>query len=342
MSTISLCMIVKNEEAVLERCLNSVCDLVDEIIIVDTGSTDDTKKIAKKYTHHIFDFQWNYDFSAARNFSFQKATMDYIYVADADEVINEENRKKFADLKKALLPEIEIVQMIYCNQLSYNTTYNFDEEYRPKLYKRQRMFTWEDPIHESVSLTPVVYDSDIRIQHLPLCNHSKRDFDAFQRLLKNGMDLSKKLHHMYARELYITGTEKDFLQAEPYFKKAAGDVKRSIEEVKEAACILSRAARLKKDVNQLLKYACKELASEPSSEICFELGEYYYDDKDYEEAAIWYYNAAYEAASILNIHYSGRLPLERLAACYQIMGNEEQAERYEKLAQEWTPMGGDI
>ena len=67
MIKISLCMIVKNEAAILSRCLDSVCDLMDEIIIVDTGSTDDTKAVAAKYTDRIYDFAWNNDFSAARN-----------------------------------------------------------------------------------------------------------------------------------------------------------------------------------------------------------------------------------------------------------------------------------
>ena len=69
----------------------------------------------------------------ARNYSFSKASKEYIYVADADEVLDEANKKKFADLKKVLLPEIDIVQMYYGNQLQYNTTYNYDKEYRPKL-----------------------------------------------------------------------------------------------------------------------------------------------------------------------------------------------------------------
>ena len=76
MITISLCMIVKNEEKVLARCLDSIADLMDEIIIVDTGSSDNTKEIAKKYTDKIYDFAWIDDFSAARNYSFSKATKE--------------------------------------------------------------------------------------------------------------------------------------------------------------------------------------------------------------------------------------------------------------------------
>ena len=95
MITISLCMIVKNEERILKRCLDSVKDLVDEIVIVDTGSTDTTRQIAERYTDKIYDFTWIDDFSAARNFAFSKATQEYIYSADADEVLSEENRQRF-------------------------------------------------------------------------------------------------------------------------------------------------------------------------------------------------------------------------------------------------------
>lgn len=115
MVEISLCMIVKNEEKVLARCLDSIAGLMDEIIIVDTGSTDKTKEIAGKYTDNIYDFEWIDDFAAARNFAFSKATKEYIYSADADEVLDEENYRLFADLKEVLLPEIEIVQMKYGN-----------------------------------------------------------------------------------------------------------------------------------------------------------------------------------------------------------------------------------
>ena len=71
-------MIVKNEEKHLARCLDTVRDLMDEIIIVDTGSADRTKEIAARYTDRIYDFAWIDDFSAARNFAFSMAGCDYI------------------------------------------------------------------------------------------------------------------------------------------------------------------------------------------------------------------------------------------------------------------------
>lgn len=98
MPKLSLCMIVKNEEACLADCLASVQGLIDEIIIVDTGSTDKTKEIAQKFTDKIFDFQWQDDFSAARNFSLKKATGDWVLVLDADEVLAEEDHQKIREL----------------------------------------------------------------------------------------------------------------------------------------------------------------------------------------------------------------------------------------------------
>ena len=77
MVSISLCMIVKNEEDVLSRCLESVSGLVDEIIIVDTGSTDRTQETAACFTDKIFAFPWQDDFAAARNEAFSHASMDY-------------------------------------------------------------------------------------------------------------------------------------------------------------------------------------------------------------------------------------------------------------------------
>ena len=72
MITISLCMIVKNEEASLARCLDSVNGIADEIVIVDTGSTDRTRQIASRYTDRIVDFEWVDDFAAARNYAFDQ------------------------------------------------------------------------------------------------------------------------------------------------------------------------------------------------------------------------------------------------------------------------------
>lgn len=328
MVTISLCMIVKNEESVLARCLDSVADLVDEIVIVDTGSLDRTKEIAAKYTTLIYDFEWIDDFSAARNFAFSKANMEYIYSADADEVLNEENRERFRILKENLLPEIEIVQMKYGNQLQFGTVYNFDEEYRPKLFKRKRDFIWEEPIHEMVRLMPIVYDSDVVITHMPQQSHAGRDLANFRKQTSQGVRLSKRLHNMYAKELFLAGSEEDFKGAAAFFKESAMDESRGADELMEACLVAARAARLTGDVAGFLKYTSKIIAGEGCSEVCCELGHFYEDALDYTEAAIWYYNAVYETEPVLKKTTGDIEGLEGLIRCYEKMGQSEDAQTY--------------
>ena len=146
---ISLCMIVKNEEHNLGNCLATVHDLVDEIIIIDTGSTDKTIEIASEYTDKIYHFEWINDFSAARNYSFSKATKEYIMWLDADDIINEENRQKILDLKETLDKEIDVVIMDY--------HYAFDDagnlaaiQPRERLLKRSKNFKWRNVVHEHI------------------------------------------------------------------------------------------------------------------------------------------------------------------------------------------------
>ncbi len=337
MISISLCMIVKNEADILARCLDTAADLVDEIIIVDTGSTDATKKVAAQYTEQIYDFAWIHDFAAARNFAFSKASCDYVYTADADEIIDEDNRKRFRDLKQVLTKEIDIVQMYYGNQLMHGTIYNFDREYRPKLFKRIRTFEWIDPIHETIKLTPVIFDSEIEITHLPKENHASRDIQAFERIIAGGGTLSKRLHNLYAKELFVSGEKEDFLCAEGYFEESAVNTDYELDQIKEAFCVVARAARLRGDIGKFFKFAIKDVGSEGCSEICCELGQYYMDQKDYHEAIVWFYNAVFETPCILNVRCSGVIPLTALAECYEILGMPEQAADYRTRANDWKP-----
>ncbi|MCR5619362.1 MAG: glycosyltransferase family 2 protein [Lachnospiraceae bacterium] len=328
--TISCVMIVKNEEKILARCLDSIRDLMDEIIIVDTGSSDKTREIAAKYTDKIYDFAWTGDFSDARNFAFSKATMDYIYSADADEVLDDSNHIKFMALKTMLPDDVEIVQMRYGNQLQHSTVYNFDEELRPKMFKRLRQFVWQEPVHEMVRLDPVVYDSDIVITHMPEGNHGHRDLEIFSKATTGGGQLSKRLYDMYVRELFIVGTEDDFRNSLPYFVSCAADVDLDPDSVNKACLVISHTARIHGDIVMFFKYITKLMASDPSSEVCLELGLFYERIQDFEEAAIWFYNAAFETVPAVVITSSGRDAAEGLKRVYDAMGMPEVGVQFAK------------
>ncbi|MCR4789322.1 MAG: glycosyltransferase, partial [Lachnospiraceae bacterium] len=99
---LSVCMIVRNEEKILEDCLRQVIRFSDELIIVDTGSKDATKEIASRYTDKVYDHIWTGDFSEARNRSFSYAAGEYVMWVDADHIIDDEAMEKLLELKKEL------------------------------------------------------------------------------------------------------------------------------------------------------------------------------------------------------------------------------------------------
>lgn len=333
MVSISICMIVKNEEAVLARCLDSLQGIAEEIIIVDTGSTDRTKEIAAAYTDKIYDFIWVNDFSAARNFAFSKATGDYIYSADADEVLEEKDRKKFLQLKQALLPEIEIVEMIYVNPEECNMVYNYTREPRPKLFKRLREFRWIDPIHETVALQPLVYSSDIEIQHRPEKLHSGRDFSAMLRELNKSGKLSDRLYSMYAKELFISGTEEDFAAAYRWFELRRTQPGITADAEAEAACVLAKYYILQGEYEDFLSVILKECANAVSlpAELFFLLGEYYENKEQWTDAVCWYKKAALEAECLVCISYGSESALRKVIRLLRKQGLEEEAKGYEAL-----------
>ncbi|MCR5747384.1 MAG: glycosyltransferase family 2 protein [Lachnospiraceae bacterium] len=310
--TISVCLIVKNEEDVLKRCLDSLRPIADEYVIVDTGSSDATKAIAAEYTDRIYDFEWIDDFAAARNFAFSKCTCDYIYSADADEVLSEGAQKKFLALKDALDGSIDIVQFLYTNQLEYNTTYNFDKELRPKLFKRLRSFVWEGEVHEQVRLKPVIFDSEIEIIHKPTSLHSGRDFEIFLKIFDKKGKLEPRLLDMYLRELAVSGEDSDFIAAKEHIIRAF-DQESDTERMKNEMYVIMRGARVSGNTDTFMKYALKTLAlGEVTSETAFELGEYYRGINDEAEAKMWYYNAANETEPALDHRYHDEYPAKYL------------------------------
>ncbi|MDR1410272.1 MAG: glycosyltransferase family 2 protein, partial [Oscillospiraceae bacterium] len=217
MVTVSLCMIVKNEEDVLARCLDSVKDAVDEIIIVDTGSIDKTKTIARQYTKKVFDFKWCDNFSAARNFSYSKATKDYQLWLDADDVVPPESLEQLKRLKTALDPEIEIVTMKYIT--------HFDDKDNPiltsvreRLTKMSKNYQWIDPVHECIPLIGKQLISDITIHHRKIHKDktADRNLHIYQALEKSGEPLSPRQQYYFARELKDHG---ELQKAIYYFEK---------------------------------------------------------------------------------------------------------------------------
>lgn len=164
-STLSLCMIVKNEEKHLVKCLQSVRDVVDEIIIVDTGSTDKTIDISRVFGAQVFEFPWTGDFSAARNESLNKASGNWILVLDADEVISVSDLKelrKIVHKKPSSAEAYSIVTRNYLRNVGVIGWTQNNGEYpeeagagwvastKVRLFTRNKNAFFSNPVHETL------------------------------------------------------------------------------------------------------------------------------------------------------------------------------------------------
>ncbi|MEI7025660.1 tetratricopeptide repeat-containing glycosyltransferase family 2 protein [Paenibacillus sp. y28] len=151
---ISLCMIVKNEEKVLRRCLASAAGLADEIIIVDTGSTDATKKIASEFTDLIFDFEWTNDFSAARNESIKHATGRWILYLDADEYLDQATAPELRRMLSSLDASEPLGIVLPIMNMMNSAEENKQRVYRSsatRLFTNGHQLYFTRPIHEQVT-----------------------------------------------------------------------------------------------------------------------------------------------------------------------------------------------
>ena len=339
MISISLCMIVKNEEKVLARCLESVVGVVDEIIIVDTGSTDGTKEIARKFTDLVYEFEWVDDFSAARNFSFSKARKDYQMWLDADDILTEEDREKLIMLKSQLDNHVDIVTM------KYNT--HFDEDNNPiltfareRLFKRSKGYKWNDPIHEYIEMNGVVYHAkNIFVTHLKEAEYSDRNLKIYEKQVEAGKELSPRSIYYFARELRDHGRN---AEAAKYFNIFLDQGLGWVEDNISACFSLIQCYKVSGEHEKIWESAIRTFKyGPPRAEICCELGYYFKRIRNFNNASFWFSLAAsleqpQTDGFVLN-DYWNYIPLIELAVCHYELNDLEKAEIYNEQAKQFKP-----
>ena len=152
MKTLSACLIIKNEELVIERCLKSIIPICDEIIVVDTGSNDKTIEIVNNLMKDnkkikLFHFEWIDDFSVARNFSFEKATSDYLMWVDADEMFTDKLNETILKLKDENFNNYDVIASSVQFYYSEND-YSF--VFRERILSRNNCPYWRFRVHEEL------------------------------------------------------------------------------------------------------------------------------------------------------------------------------------------------
>ncbi len=335
MATISLCMIVKNEEMYIARCLDSVAELVEEIIIVDTGSTDRTVEIVSNYTSKVYSYPWKDDFSDARNYSFSKASMDYCMWMDADDILEETEKEKFLQLKRSLSPDTDIVMM------KYNTS--FDEAgmpsfsyYRERWIRNSSEYRWVGAVHEVIPPKGSVIYSDIAICHKKMSpGDPERNLRIYQKMLAEGKVLEPRQQYYYGRELYYHKQYKEAISVlEQFLLSPEGWVENKIEACSICANCYFRLGQEQSALITLLRSMSFDL---PRAELCCEIGKYFLEHGNYHNAVYWYETALntpkneYAGGFILPDCYD-YVPLLQLCVCYDKMGDQQKAKEYNERA----------
>nr|WP_325232947.1 glycosyltransferase family 2 protein [uncultured Oscillibacter sp.] len=340
MVSVSLCMIVKNEEDVLERCLKSAADLADEIIIVDTGSTDRTKEIAARFTPRIIDFLWRDDFAAARNESFAHASMDYCLWLDADDVLLEEDRAAFLALKESLDPAVSVVMAPYHTGFDEGGHVTFSY-YRERLIKNRAGMRWAGAVHEAVAPVGKVLYADFAVTHRKARpSDPDRNLRIYQAQLAAGRELEPRHQFYYGRELYY---HQRWEEALAVFERFLADGGGWVENNIDACCHCAYCHEQLNQPGEALAALFRSFSyDQPRAEICCEIGRWFFQREKYRQAAYWY---ALALTCVRDDHRGGfvspdcygYLPCIQLCVCYSRLGDQDRAETFNELAAAFKP-----
>lgn len=339
LSGCSLCIIAKNEEKTLLRCLESVKGIFDEIIIVDTGSTDGTKLTARRYTDKVYDFEWVYDFSAARNYAFSKAEHEYAMWLDADDVIPNEYRGALSKTLSELSGDTgakakpDMVYMEYC--------VGFDEAGRVTLaYDRERIIRldcgarFQGAIHEAIPPVGTAARSDAKVYHMGKQNRDKnRNIEIFERLLKSKKAFSPRERYYYARELSLHGRT---LEAVGCYDQCIRDRDCWVENKISACCEAAQLWLDAKDRAAAKKYLVKSFEfAPPRADACCMMGYIFLEEGSLDAAKFWYELAPSrfgKGGGFVPVDCGGYLPYIQLAVVCDRLGDTALANRYNELA----------
>ena len=340
MITVSLCMIVKNEEDVLARCLDSVSALVDEVIIADTGSSDRTKEIAAQDTDKLYDFPWDDDFAAARNYAFSLGTMEYCMWLDADDVLLENDQSLFQTLKETLDPETTVVMAKYNTGFDRqgNTTLSY---YRERLIKNHMGLRWKGVVHEVIEPAGKILYAGFAVTHRKTRpSDPDRNLRIFEKELGRGRELDPRQQFYYGRELYYHHRYEEALRIfEAFLSQGKGWLENNIDACCHCAYCYEALGHSEDALRALFRSFSYD---RPRAEVCCELGRHFMK-RGREDLAVFWYSLALgcprddQRGGFVSPDCYGYIPCIQLCVCYSRMGRQEKAERLNELAACFKP-----
>jgi tetratricopeptide (TPR) repeat protein len=193
---LSLCLITRNEEDDLYRCLDSVRQVADEIVVVDTGSTDNTVNIARSFDAKVVEMPWQDDFSIPRNRALEEASGDWILVLDADETLNNESRRH---VREAVTSDVDALNIIIRNHISDDSLFESRSNRFVRLFRHRPEFRFEGRVYEQIlpsirrSGGQVQECDDIVIDHFGYSDNAASKDERRQRNLRL-LDMEAETH----------------------------------------------------------------------------------------------------------------------------------------------------
>lgn len=321
--TLSVCLIVKDEQEVIVRCLNCASKFADEIVVVDTGSTDNTVAMAKKFTDKVYFFHWCDDFSAARNFAFSKAEGELLMWLDADDVVTDENCAKINKLKESF-SGYDMAVMPYAAAFDGDVpTFVYNRE---RIFRRSMNFKFCGAVHEAVTPRGRVLYFDAVIYHKKVKeNEPLRNLRILQKLIASGAKLDERQKFYYGRELLYNKMYLESIAVLSDFLEGDGW---SVNKTEACLNLYDAYTALGDKKNAYLSVVRSFLISPPCSRACCIMGDYLLGAGNLKGAEFWYnsaVNADAEEGAFVNRDYSGFIPYMQLCVVYDRLGNKVKA-----------------
>lgn len=331
MATLSLAMIMKDEEKTLERVLTAAKSFCDELIVVDTGSTDRSIEIAEAMGATVHHFEWIDDFAAARNYAFSKCTGDWIIWLDADDDVTEADQAKIRELKSTTLNTADLDAIMLMYQYRFNDAnkcmFSF---HRERLIRRESGLKWEYPVHECIVVHPqrVMFRLDINIQHRQHPDKFEgkrgRNLRILEKAIQSG-DRSPRNVFYYANELR---DNRRFEEAIEIYKEYL--TISPVEWEKYAAFLnLSRCCfELSREEEALDALGKAILLDSERAEAFNQLGIYHYKRKNWRKAIPFFLAAASlpkPSSGFVNDGDYSWVPHDYVSICYERINQAEKA-----------------
>ena len=344
MNSLNLVMITKNEESKLKRCLNSIKNIVNEIIIVDTGSTDNTKNIALEFGAKVYDYKWDDNFSNARNFAISKSNSDWNLILDADEFITTIDLNsvyKFMNSNSKAIGQVKIINLFEQNG-EIRESISFISRLAPNgIYFNGR-------IHEQLDSTFPRKRVDIVLKHDGYLNTNK--FDRNISLIITELNENNNDSYLLYQAAKTYYSNKMYKEASPYFDSFYENFNYHTDAFAKDGLILylynlikicefEKGLKVIDDIFDIMKSYC---------DFYFVCGVFFtelvaYDSTKYinyfNNIELCYLNALRIGETDTSEHVSGTgsyLASFNLGIYYELIGNKEKSIYYYKLSSEYN------